>query len=464
MTEDMLVFNGIDVDTGGYLFPPTPLATLASGLRHDVPTGSHVARLRRRAADDEDHLGLMWGSDADRLESAGWALVTCRDEDPAVLAALEPLRTLRQSQAGDRYRELVVNPGEDDDAFLTGHGMAPGPADPRRVPYYLLLVGDPEAIPFRFQYQMDVEYAVGRLHFDTLAEYAAYAQRVVTAETAPAAAAPAARRVHLFGTRNAGDTATALSAARLVAPMADELAHLSPGLVVTHDIGATARRDRLLDLLFAADAPPVLFTASHGLGASGGDQRETQGALLCQDWPGPLRRAGRVDENHYLAGRHVPLDRPVRPRVVFSFSCYGAGTPRESDYDAGSVLTERGFVGRLPQRLLGTPAGGALAFIGHVDRAFSCSFLWNGLDPQITALASVMLAVLDGTRIGNAMEYLNSKYAAIATQLTTRLHALRGRAGRLIDDRTLAALWTANHDARNYVLLGDPAVRAVYQT
>jgi hypothetical protein len=458
MTDDLLVFNGIDIDTGGYLFPAVPLATLAAGVREEVPTGHHIAQLRRRHADDEDHLGVMWGVDADRLESAGWALVTTPDPDPGVLEALEPLRRLRREQAGDRYRELVVHPGEDDDAFLTRHGMAPGPADPRKVPYYVLLVSDPEAIPFQFQYQLDVEYAVGRIHFDTPAEYSAYAKGIVAAEAAP----PPAKRVHLFGTRNPGDTATALSASRLMAPMAAEIAELAPGIAVTRDIGASARRDRLMDLLFAEDAPPVLFTASHGLGAANSDQRETQGALLCQDWPGPLLRGGRVEEGHFLAGAHLPLEQPVRPRVVFSFSCYGAGTPRESDSPGRQVLAERGFLGRLPQRLLGTPAGGALAFIGHVDRAFSCSFLWNGVDPQITALASVVLAILDGMRVGNAMEYLNSKYAAIATQLTSRLHALRG-SGRLIDDHTLVALWTAVHDARNYVVLGDPAVRAAYR-
>jgi hypothetical protein len=460
MCDDLLAFNGVDVDTGGYLFPRTRLAALAAAARMDPMSGPHVEALDRRHADDEDHLGVMWGTDPEDLASAGWGLVTAEGCDPAVMEALQPLRRLRCRQAGDRYRELVVNPGEDDDAFLTRHGMGPGPADPRKVPYYLLLVGDPHVIPYAFQYQLDVEYAVGRVHFDTVAEYGAYAQAVEAAEQAPAAGVGSAA-VQLFGTRNHGDTATALSASRLVTPLAGELVGLSQGLTVRQDVGPTATRGRLMDLLFAADAAPVLFTASHGLGGSGSDQRETRGALLCQEWPGPLRQGVRVDEGHYVAGCHVPTDRPVGPRVVFTFSCYGAGTPRMSDFAKDRVLAERSFVARLPQRLLGSPAGGALAFVGHVDRAFSCSFLWNGIDPQITAMASTMLAILHGTRIGNAMEYLNSRYATIATQLTTRLAAMRGPVGRRIDDRTLAALWTANHDARNYIVLGDPAVRAI---
>jgi hypothetical protein len=478
VADDVLFFNGVDAATGGYLFPPTPLATLAAEVRQEQPAGRHVAGLARRHAAEEDHLGVMWGRDPDDLASVGWALVTAEGSNPAVLEALAPLRALRRKQAGDLYRELVVRPGEDDDAFLSRHGMGPGPVDPRRVPYYLLLVGDPEQIPFAFQYQLDVEYAVGRLDFDTAQEYAAYAGAAVAAEAtrvpaptkagapgapadpaALATAGPARRRVHLFGTRNPGDAATALSASRLVAPLGAELAQLSPGLAITADIGPTAVRDRLAGLLSGPDAPPLLFTASHGLGNTGADRRETQGAVLCQEWPGPLRQAGRVGADQYLAGHDVPADRPVGPRVVFSFCCYGAGTPGATDFDGPGPAPGRSFVARLPQRLLGHPLGGSLAFVGHVDRAFSCSFLWHGVDPQITGIASTMLALLDGARIGGAMEYLNARYAAIATQLTGRLQALR-RTGKVIDDRTLTALWTANHDARNYVVLGDPAVRA----
>ncbi|MEV8095165.1 hypothetical protein [Kitasatospora sp. NPDC085879] len=470
-SNEQLVFNGVDADTGEYLFAPMSLAALAERVRGIEPRGDqHQQDLRHRHHDDEEHLGVMYGRDPESLAAVGWALVTADGTDPRVLEALEPLRRHRRQEAGELYQELTVLPGDDCEQFRSRHGMGPGPADPRKIPYYLLLVGSPERIPFSFQYQLDVTYAVGRVHFDTAEEYASYAASVVAAENSPepVAAEPRKPRVHLFGTRNPGDTPTALSASRLVEPMRAELGELAPGVGLTTDVGQGATKARLYDLLLDGAVPEVLFTATHGVGCSATGRRETQGALLCQDWPGPLMKPSRISCDHYLAGVDLPTDRPVVPRIVFSFCCYGAGTPRVADFpspatNVGLFNDETPFIARLPQRLLGNPAGGSLGFIGHVDRAWSCSFLWAGLTPQIAAMASTLMAILDGVRMGSAMEFLNSRYAEISTELTAKLDEIK-RYGLLVEDRDLAGLWTANNDARNFVLLGDPAVRAVRTT
>ncbi|MBP2326566.1 hypothetical protein JOF56_006951 [Kibdelosporangium banguiense] len=432
---DLVEFNGIDADTGGYLFPGRSLDELVAAVRSQDTASPFLRAMCYRHDLAEANYGVAsFADDRDDLGQTGWGVLSAQDADPRVLDALRPLLDLRKSQAGSYYREFVVSPGDDASTFLRRHGMGPDPADPRKVPYYLLIVGPPTEVPFTFQYLLDVQYAVGRIDFDSVAEYEAYALAVCEAEARDSAKLP----VHLFGTCNPGDRPTKLSSTQLLEPLARELIELAPGIQVTKDIGEQATKDRLSELI--SGGPAVLFTASHGLGRANGEARDIQGALVCQDWPGPLAANG-ILPGHYYSGTDVT--GPVAPRVVFSFACYSAGFPTEP------------YVARLPQRLL---AHGALAFVGHIDRAWGYSFLWSGSSAHITAMMSCVLAIHKGRRIGNAMEDLNIRWGTIAATLTVRLEELKER--KNVDERELAWLWTASSDARNYVLLGDPAVRA----
>jgi hypothetical protein len=195
MATDKLVFNGINGATGGYLLPnltPQEVGRLARGEKLDPQQTRELKWWHNRVT--ESHLGPKEGVDPKKLDQSGWGLIVAfNDDDQAVkraaatMEALRPLLSLRQEQAGSRYREYTgVNayrPDETKSAFLARQGMGPGPADPDKVPYYLLIVGDPEAIPYRFQYQLDVQYAVGRIYFDDIEAYARYAESVVAAET-----------------------------------------------------------------------------------------------------------------------------------------------------------------------------------------------------------------------------------------------------------------------------------------
>jgi hypothetical protein len=133
-----------------------------------------------------------------------------RERIPAIKEALHELLDLRRTQAGERYREFTgesaYHQGETKSAFLARHGAGPGPVDPDRVPYYLLIVADPETIPYPFQYQLDVQHAVGRLHFDTFDEYAQYARSIATMETGEL---QLPRQAVFFGVENQDDLATA---------------------------------------------------------------------------------------------------------------------------------------------------------------------------------------------------------------------------------------------------------------
>ena len=204
------------------------------------------------------------------------------------------------------------------------------PADPERVPYYLLLVGGPESIPFRFQYQLDVQYAVGRIAFDTVDEYRSYAEAVVARERVDGP-----RSVHLFGPTHPADRATQLSS-RLIGSLHDDL-HTTPGYDVQRTLADDATKDALTELV--ATEAGLLFTASHGIGFPHGDrrQREAQGALVCQDWPGPLLADGDLADRTYFAGADVERLAGVGSRIMMSFACYGAGTPTRTTSPAATA-------------------------------------------------------------------------------------------------------------------------------
>ncbi len=464
--DGLLVFNGVDGSTGSYLQAPEPAESLARVIRGETLANDDIDDLKERSLAGADHFGTVFGVDSENLAQAGWGLVIAGGTPGHVLDALSPLRDMRRAQAGDRYREyagdMAPQPGESKTSWLTRHNMGPGPANPAKVPYYLLLVGDPEGLPYQLQYQLEVQYAVGRLSFDTAEEYARYAAAVVAADQGQR---PGSRKIELFGPRNAADQATKLSSTQLVVPLGEELSEFDDSWQVGVSAGADATKQRLTDLLMGQDAPSVLFTASHGLAFTDGhaQQRERQGALLCQDWPGPLRWTKAISDDFCLAG--ADIDGTVLPEVVFSFACFGAGTPRLDDFAhlsraATASMTSRPFIARLPQRLLAASASAALAFVGHVERAWGCSFNWPGAGGQREAFTSCLQAVMSGWRVGHAVNYsFNQRYADLSAELSDTLYRMRYQ-GYVVPDTDLTRLWTSNNDARSYVVIGDPAVRA----
>ena len=367
---------------------PSLWARVAEGVRDAI----------RRWLGAKVMLGLPDGVDAEDPRQAGWAVVVATDAPPEARAAAERLLEHRRRVTGvpdDRSRLIEFYPGCPLHVWLRMNKFHIADIEPTRLPYYVMLVGNPVAIPFEVQSRLDVHYAVGRLAFDDPQAYVRYVDSLIAYETA--ATVPTSREVVYWGPRHRDDAATGLSADMLLGPLyrgleateddppqppiAEHWSFRSTGL-----IGSEATRASLAEAVNRR-CPALLFTASHGLGWPRGhaSQQTDQGALVGQEWPG---RGVAPGLGHALSARDVEDDAKLHGMIAFLFACYSAGTPSvdavfRDESGEPVAVAERDFVAALPQRLLSVEGGGALAVIGHVDRAWGCSIQPRRLGTRI---------------------------------------------------------------------------------
>jgi hypothetical protein len=428
-----------------------------------VPVAEEAER-RRRAEEREPTRELGVDVDPHDLRQARWGVVTAPGRFEQVKAWLEPLLDLRREQMGETapIEPLLVQRHESAAAFLWRHGETVGVIDPSRVPYYLLIVGGPDEISWDFQYLLSVDRAVGRVAFDEPSGYGRYARAVVSAERE---GSPLARRATLVSVENEGDPLAPVLANHLAAPLHRGLSGYVPGWEVDLRRRRRATRQALGRMLEdAAERPGLLLVGSHGMPVDFrryGDEKQRlyQGALMCQHHDDDPRRG--------FAASDVPSGADLRGQIAFLFACYGAGTPVLDNFpdldrpgtafrDQPRQIAPRPFVARLPQALLGH---GTLGVVGHVDRGWTYSFVWSVGGRDLTAVGSLEDSVkrlLLGDRLGHALRPLQRRGAALSSRLALTLD--RVRLGVPVDPAHLADLWVNHNDARNFVVLGDPAV------
>lgn len=481
MTQELML-NGVNADGESYsdelgtAITTEMISKVARGQKLSPDDLRDVKMRHARDLQSGASFGVSEGITAENLDEAGWGVVFPNNlpqkSVDALKDALKPLLDHRKKQAAAQkahyYREFIgqedgYKQGESKNDFLKRFGRGPGPADPEKVPYYLMLVGSPETIPFSVQYQLDVQYAVGRIYFDKLEDYYQYAKSVVEAETKGISRG---KKAAFFGVANENDRATQMSAEHLIKPLAEGMKKDYEDWSLDVVAPAKATKSNLANYFGGRNTPALLFTASHGMNFKLNDPRQLPhtGAILTQDWPGPKARVP-ITDNFYFSADDIASDADVFGMIAFIFACYGGGAPKMDNFyrqafGEQKVIAPHAFLAQLPMRLLSHPRGGALAVFAHIERAWGSSIVWDGAVRDVETFDATIDALLNGKPAGNAIEYFNERYAEISTDLTSELDETTPETQ---DEVKLAGMWTSNNDARNYALLGDPAVTLKFE-
>ncbi len=469
---------GVYADNGQVLEGLDEAAFAAFSQYEQERRGSNEHQaLKAKAQGSEADYGVSAAEvdDPNDLTETGWAVLFSPSAGAEIQQALEPLLKLRREQAGDLFKIFQGEDGfvaSDQDAYgwLKRYQLnLDQPVNPRSgIPYYLLIVAPPEEISFEFQYTLDIQWAVGRIWFPDAAEFRRYAESVVRYESADDVTT--SRQVAVFAPEHEFDRATQLFTRHVAKPLvngADPIGRKRKyGLQAF--LGEDATRETLHRIWSGSlehGPPALLFSGGHGMAFRAGDpaQESSQGAIVCQDWEGyPLRR-----EDYYTAS-DLPAAAKIHGLVHFFFACYGAGWPHFDNFSREKkepvTIAPKPMLARLPQALLAHPNGGALAVIGHVDRAWAYSFQSSDNVAQIDSFRDATARILRGERLGNAMDQFNIRWATLSEKLAELQYEWSLRDATDSDFETqkakqISTQWVARDDARNYIVFGDPAVQ-----
>ncbi len=401
------------------------------------------------------------------LAELGWGLIFpaiwgTTSEEQQILAALDPLIELRRRAAGKRYKvfsgPIGYRPNDTAHDFLTRLGAETGILDPDGVPYYLLIVGDPETIPFEFQYSLDVQHSVGRIAFDKLEQYATYARSVAAAEER----ALALERSITFFAPSYGNQLESLQTAstHLLQALRKVVDQDATNWRLTETLGPTATKAQLREVLGGSMTPTFLFAIGSAaqFPIDNSAQLSDQGAPFCDDWNG----SDTYGREHYFTGDDILDAGRLLGLVVFMMLPSSAGLSRYDDFGPLNVkapreIARQAFIANLPRQLLGQANGGALAVIAHVDNNSTSSVMVDN-KPQLGMFSDMFRRLLGGATVGAAIEPFAQRYAILAARLAEGL-VQQGQGREDVDELGLSILHRTTTDIRNYIILGDPAVR-----
>lgn len=466
----MMKIMGLGIDfSGKHLFNPMDEDDVIKALMASMePNAENVRDLAKATAEAVTFRGEMERETTDPGDPrvAGWTyLVNSADPQRVEIERiLEPLAEHR-NMANPKEPMLYNNETPDEWFDWLQDNYYALDLDGEQVPQYLMIVGGADQIPFRFQSILDTVANVGRVAFESLDDFKTYVDKLIRIETA---GEPIVTRDALLFAPDPGlPDPTYFSREYMVQPL-NEYIRDDLGFGSQMIIGDKADKTNL-DAALRANNPALVYTASHGLGATSQPaeiQRKYNGAICCQ-------HTGPLTLDALYSADDVPLDQPfLEGAVFFQFACFGYGTPAESDYahwidGVPKQYTDADFVAALPKRLLAHPRG-PIAYIGHLDTAFLHGFA-DAADPfildrwhtRITPFKKAVDQLLGVQPSGLAMEDMNKRYS-ICNALITNTYD-RQRRGKLKWTDSLRKRfldnWIVRGDAQNYMVFGDPAAR-----
>jgi hypothetical protein len=221
----------------------------------------------------------------------------------------------------------------------------------------------------------------------------------------------------------------------------------------------SATRDNFLALLRcrARGKPALLFRIAR---ARVDRDRSRHSAEI----PGRARHLRMVARVAVARGSSSPerraRDADLVGTMCFLFACFGGACPANDSYQltpAGDPLplAPKPFIASLPQRLL---RAGALAVLAHSDRAWTYGFVSGSGVRQDQLIRGAVEGLMAGVPAGRCADQFQEQWGALSAQLGLRLDYKRNKT-QPVSKETLANLAIARDDARNYLVLGDPAAR-----
>ncbi|MEM9557445.1 MAG: hypothetical protein AAGC60_24515 [Acidobacteriota bacterium] len=412
--------------------------------------------------------------DPHNLRHCRWAVLAPPGEGDRVRSAMWPLIDRRSMEVRQEVEVIETYPRESGRAFLERHDETEGTIEPQNLPYYLLLVGDPDQISFEFQYRLGLGRAVGRIGWSQPIDRASqgtgrerefdrgglrgYAEAVCAAEEK---GVERPREVALFSVEN--DDVLKRIKKYLIDPVAVTLKRDFADWPLAQYREEEARHDALAALLGGGTTPGLLLVSSHG-------RRQDPGSANQEFVHGSPVAYPRQDGDGLFTADDLARPRDLHGLIAFFFHCNGAGVPALEDFphtaeglpeEAARRTRPRNYARKpflqpIPQSLL---RRGALAIVAHVERAWTLSSEWPAETHTIGTSATVedsLRMLLSGHRLGHAMRPLARRYLQLSARLGQILDY--DRQGIETNLRELGFMWTAVNDARNLIMLGDPAV------